>query len=471
MNQDDYSREISAQRPSNIARLLAGFVFLTVSVIYRLNAIFFISVFFITASAVWLYFVERKYSIIKKHENLWFFIASIDITTVSLFVYFTGAAYSPVIMGYIFMVTLSSTDLKRIRGRFSAAFSIFSFLVILILVTAGIIEYVNILSSSGEKPGIFASVIAFLLLLIACFSVNDMIYSIYYQYNEKNTALSSALDSVKKLKDQQDGDYFLTSLLLEPFYSEQKETGLISMEILMRQYKRFIFKGKEYDLGGDACLSDVIFVKGEKYFIFLNGDAMGKSMQGAGGAVVLCSVFRSITEHLRTSVNTAEFRPELWLLQSFGDLHKVFESFMGLMLASCIFGILEESSGELLFMNAEHPFLILYRDEKARFIESESSMNRKLGTLEMNSDPIVQRFHLVHGDILFLGSDGKDDLGLADPSGMRVVDSEETRILSVIESAKGDIQKTAELLFTFGAQVDDLSIMKIKYFNDASKSH
>ncbi|HNI99528.1 MAG TPA: SpoIIE family protein phosphatase, partial [Leptospiraceae bacterium] len=142
-----------------------------------------------------------------------------------------------------------------------------------------------------------------------------------------------------------------------------------------------------------------------------------------------------------------------------------------LMLASCIFGILEESSGELLFMNAEHPFLILYRDEKARFIESESSMNRKLGTLEMNSDPIVQRFHLVHGDILFLGSDGKDDLGLADPSGMRVVDSEETRILSVIESAKGDIQKTAELLFTFGAQVDDLSIMKIKYFNDASKSH
>lgn len=471
MTQNEYSREISSQRPSNIARLLSGFVFLSVSVIYRLNAIFAISVFFISASLIWLYFVERRYAVIKKYENLWFFIASIDITTVSLFVYFTGAAYSPVIMGYIFMVTLSSTDLKRIRGRFSAAFSIFSFSVILILVTGGIMDYVNILSSSGEKPGIFASVIAFLLLLIACFSVNDMIYSIYYQYNEKNNALSSALESVKKLKDQQDGDYFLTSLLLEPFYSEQKETGLIRLEILMRQYKRFIFKGKEYDLGGDVCLSDVITVKGERYFIFLNGDAMGKSVQGAGGAIVLCSVFRSITEHLRTSGNPDEFRPELWLLHSFSDLHKVFESFMGLMLASCIFGIIEESSGELLFMNAEHPFLILYRDEKARFIESDNSMNRKLGTPEMNGDPIVQRFHLVQEDILFLGSDGKDDLGMTDQSGVRLVDSEETRILSVIESAKGDIQKTAEILFSLGAQVDDLSIMKIKYSNDALRLH
>ncbi len=471
MTQNEYSKEISSQRPSNIARLLAGFVFLTVSVLYSLNAIFLISVAFITASLVWLYLVERKYSIIKKYENLWFLIASVDITTVSLFVYFTGAAYSPVIMGYIFMVTLSSTDLNRIRGKFSAVFSVFSFSVILIFVTAGIFDYVNILSSSGSKPGIFASVIAFLLLLIACFSVNDMIYSIYYQYNEKNNALSSALDSVKKLKDQQDGDYFLTSLLLEPFYAEQKETELIRLEIIMHQYKRFIFKGKEYDLGGDVCLSDVISVNGEKYFIFLNGDAMGKSVQGAGGAIVLCSVFRSLIEHLRTAGDWDEFSPKIWLLHSFSDLHKVFESFMGLMLASCLFGIIEESSGELFFMNAEHPALILYRDEKARFIDSEDLMNRKLGTSEMNENVFVQKFHLIQGDVLFLGSDGKDDLGFPDQSGGRVVDSEETRILSVLESSKGDLQKTVQTLFSEGAQVDDLSIIKIKYSSDVLKSH
>ena len=51
--------------------------------------------------------------------------------------------------------------------------------------------------------------------------------------------------------------------------------------------------------------------------VFLNADAMGKSMQGAGGALVAGAVFNSIIERTMLSPTVQNQYPERWLKNSF----------------------------------------------------------------------------------------------------------------------------------------------------------
>ena len=93
-------------------------------------------------------------------------------------------------------------------------------------------------------------------------------------------------------------------------------------------------------------------MKGKPHTVFLNADAMGKSMQGAGGILVLGSVFHSVIERTKLSPKEADVFPEHWLNYTFVELHRVFEVFDGSMLISLVMlggrsdGSTKISSGE-----------------------------------------------------------------------------------------------------------------------------
>lgn len=226
---------------------------------------------------------------------------------------------------------------------------------------------------------------------------------------ERTLELENSLEEVKKLKFQQDGDYFLTHLLLRPLGKNQVSSEFVSIDFFLKQKKRFEFKGKEYEIGGDLNIAHNVILQGKKFSVFVNSDAMGKSMQGAGGALVLGAVFQSIIERTYLSSNTYNQSPERWLKNAFIEMHKIFEGFDGSMLVSLVIGLIEEDTGFLYFINAEHPWLILYRDEKASFLENELSY-RKLGTKGLNSGIFIKTFRLLPGDTIISGSDGRDDL-------------------------------------------------------------
>ena len=56
--------------------------------------------------------------------------------------------------------------------------------------------------------------------------------------SKRTQELQSTLDTVNELKKQQDGDYFLTSLLLEPFVANKGSSSKANIEFLLIQKKK-----------------------------------------------------------------------------------------------------------------------------------------------------------------------------------------------------------------------------------------
>lgn len=281
----------------------------------------------------------------------------------------------------------------------------------------------------------------------------------------RTAELNNTLEQVRHLKLHQDGDYFLTNLLLRPLNANYVRSERATVEFFLRQKKNFEFKGASYDLGGDLCSAHVITIRGSEYVVFLNADAMGKSMQGAGGALVLGAVFYSIVERTRSVPAMQQLSPERWLKNAFLELDKVFESFDGSMLVSLVIGLLDTGTGLLYYVNAEHPWSILYREGAATFIERELYV-RKLG-MSADGRLSIRVFELKPGDSLICGSDGRDDIMLHAADGRARMNEDEDLILSAVRAADGDLRRMYEISAQRGEITDDYSLLKIRYYGDA----
>lgn len=283
---------------------------------------------------------------------------------------------------------------------------------------------------------------------------------------ERTKELEKSLREIESLKEKQDGDYFLTSLLIKPLNSNEiQDSKNIKVNFILKQYKNFKFKKWESEIGGDFCTAKKIQLRNKNYSFIVNADAMGKSIQGAGGSLILGSVLEAIVERTNYQEEVKELAPEKWLKYTFVELHKVFESLDGAMLISILMLLIDEESGFLYFMNAEHPDLILYRNSKAFFIKPKKYL-KKLGVYAeglLN----ISTFQLLPGDILLLGSDGKDDIVIGkNEDGSRKINFDETLFLKIIEEAKGELHSIYNNLKERGEFIDDLSIIRIEYTPD-----
>jgi HAMP domain-containing protein len=278
---------------------------------------------------------------------------------------------------------------------------------------------------------------------------------------QRTKELQSSLQEVQQLKTQQDGDYFLTSLLVKPLGKNSNTSKVVDIQFLVSQKKKFQFRKYSDEIGGDICISYSIQLKKKTYTVFINADAMGKSMQGAGGILILGSVFRSIVERTQLIPSIQDMFPEKWLKNAFIELHKVFESFDGSMLISLVMGSIEDETGLMYYINAEHPMSVLYRDGKACFIDDEV-MFRKLGTMGMDDTIYVKTFQFEKDDIVILGSDGRDDILLSN-NGTRVINEDETVFLRKVEEGMGDLNSIYQKLTELGELTDDLSLLRIEY--------
>lgn len=294
--------------------------------------------------------------------------------------------------------------------------------------------------------------------------VRELNENLELKVEQRTAELNQTLEQVRHLKHHQDGDYFLTTLLLRPLNANYVKSDRVSVEFFLRQKKDFEFKGTSYELGGDLCSAHMVPIRDSEYVVFLNADAMGKSMQGAGGALVLGAVFYSIIERTRSLPSMQQLAPERWLKNTFLELDKVFESFDGSMLVSLVLGLVDTQNGLLYYVNAEHPWSILYRDGNAAFIENELSL-RKLG-MSAEGRMSIRVFELKPGDELICGSDGRDDIMLHTSDGRPKMNEDEDLILSAVSEAKGDLKRTYDICSQRGEITDDYSLIKIHYYGD-----
>ncbi|MCE9500214.1 MAG: tetratricopeptide repeat protein, partial [Leptospira sp.] len=187
---------------------------------------------------------------------------------------------------------------------------------------------------------------------------------------------------------------------------------------------------------------------------------------GAGGALVLGVVFNAGIMRSRIAKNQKVY-PEVWIKERFLDLQNVFRSFDGSMYISVCMGLVENKSGMMYYINAEHPWTVLYRDGKASFIEEELSL-RKLGTPEIEDRFFVRMFQLMPGDIVITGSDGRDDIAaIEDDPNHETINTDENQFLYRIEEADADLEGIFKAIQSKGYLIDDLSLLKIIFNPEA----
>lgn len=276
--------------------------------------------------------------------------------------------------------------------------------------------------------------------------------------------LESALETVTTLKKQQDGDYYLTSLLIQPLAVNTAKAGSeVEISFYSEQKKKFEFKNRMFEIGGDINIAHTVQLNGIECSVILNADAMGKSIQGAGGALVLGAVFQSIMDRTRAKKENHNLFPERWMKETFIQLQKVFESFDGSMLVSIFLCVIENKNGTMYCVNAEHPQAVLYRNGTAGFLPFDKQF-RKLGTPDLNDKITFSTFALETGDIVILGSDGRDDIHLGTTTNAgREINEDEKLFLKSADNAKGDLQLLRNEIASHGELVDDLSMIRIAY--------
>lgn len=271
--------------------------------------------------------------------------------------------------------------------------------------------------------------------------------------------LSSSLEEIRSLKEQQDGDYFLITLLFQPFLSKNLKTSQAQIDIHRKQFKSFQFKNRTYELGGDVVLSETVSISGISYQALINADAMGKSLQGASGALVFCSIVKSFLQ-----TQDYEFRnPENWLFLLYRNLQAVFESFDGSMLVSGILSLYRMETGDLFFLNCEHPPIILVRNGKASYLH-EDAVLRKIGFPDPDSKVKVEHFRLQSEDVVLYGSDGREDLYFQnsfDSSRKQKVSSPDL-FFDLVQTEIPDLAELEMKIVQKAELSDDLSFLKIQ---------
>ena len=296
------------------------------------------------------------------------------------------------------------------------------------------------------------------------------------QVEARTIELSRSLQQVSALKEQQDGDYLLIARVLGPMTRAVLRSELIHVDSLVRQYKRFEYRKLTGELGGDLCMAGQVFLGGETYLAWLNADAMGKSVQGASGAIVLAVAFRAFLNWSadgRSSDVTPT--PAEWVLRFIEELRRIFRPFEGRMLASLAVGLLHETSGNMHCVNAGHPRPVLLRAGRAEYVlppgidpigaqEIPPDQKPESVSVATLTGPVVNEFTLRPGDIFIAGSDGRDDLRREHATGPpTTIDHDESRFLNIVEETHGNLEAIARKLMTTGQFTDDLSLLRLAY--------
>ncbi|TGN10570.1 AAA family ATPase [Leptospira ilyithenensis] len=329
----------------------------------------------------------------------------------------------------------------------------------------GIVYLENNLTTDAFTPDRI-EILKLLSSQIAVSIENSILYAnLEDKVKERTQDLNDALTEVRGLKEQQDGDYFLTSLLIEPLAQNHVASQAVYVDFLIEQKKKFQFKDWKSEIGGDLCVAANLELRDRKYTVVLNGDAMGKSIQGAGGALVLGSVFEAILKRGKDTAENRNLFPERWLKNAFIELHHTFTTFDGSMLVSIFLCLIDEETGFLYFMNAEHPRPVIYRDGHADFLP-HNLFYAKLGMLltkKRKKKMQISTYQLQKDDVMIIGSDGRDDLYLGTEDGYDKINEDEELFLRTVEEDQGNIRSIQESIKTNGQLIDDLSLIRVEF--------
>jgi hypothetical protein len=457
----------------------------------------YMGLFFVLPISVVMYLFETELSMKKILDRSIFKNVDIGLKEIPYFGYFrriltsiVAVAITPMtIMGYIIYSMVTGTLLVKdpvfhillLAGQSLASMLIVSYSVARSVkyglaknnqnledLGNGIFDHFSTRSSCdefGEQSALIGNISLKLKTMYE--EIKELNLGLEKKVEIRTSELNQSLQEVQVLKEKQDGDYFLTNLILRPLFKNFNKSKFVKTDFFVRQHKQFLFKKKTGELGGDICITGNLLFYGRPFTMIVNADAMGKSMQGAGGSIVFGTVMNDIMARSASKRKNLNMDPKDWMKETYESLHGIFLSFDGSMLISCAMGLLDEYNGKFYHFNAEHPRIVLFRDGIAEFLHDNNSELRKLGS------PIQVAFELEEcqlekGDILFFGSDGRDDLILGGEK--PTMNEDENLFLKVVADSKGNLENIYENLITLGEIMDDISIIRVEFNLDSEET-
>jgi hypothetical protein len=106
--------------------------------------------------------------------------------------------------------------------------------------------------------------------------VEELNESLERKVEERTNELQHTLKTVSDLKEIQDGDYFLISLLIEPLGGDYSTSDSVSIDYLISQKKKFHFKKWNSEIGGDLVVASSIQLGGKPYTVFFKWRCNGQ---------------------------------------------------------------------------------------------------------------------------------------------------------------------------------------------------
>lgn len=277
------------------------------------------------------------------------------------------------------------------------------------------------------------------------------------EYNNKLTKVHKKL---VKSKEKQDGDYYLTSLLTKPLMSTVDRYGALSIEEFLEQKKKYNFRSKKGEIGGDFNFCDKIKINGEEYLLVINADAMGKSIQGAAGSLILGVLLNALVYNSWRARENQFQDVEDWIKQAYELLQFNFTLFDGSMFISMVLSVFDEETGKMHFVNFEHPLSVLIRNNNIRFLQEETNCYKLGVSFNPHKEELpVQSFQLEDGDVIVFGSDGRDDI-VCNEKGMN---EDPRQFLEILKKDSSRLETIRSNLDECGKLTDDLSLIKVNY--------
>lgn len=273
---------------------------------------------------------------------------------------------------------------------------------------------------------------------------------------DRTSELENSLEKLRELQSSQDLDYYLTSLLLQPLAGVRLSDSRLRVDQFASQKKKFTYLRWNEQLGGDISIARSVEVQGKRMLAVANADAMGKSLQGAGGALVFGAVFEAFTSR------PSSLDQESWLRACYLELNRVFRSFSGYMMASAVIGLIDEASMTIQALNADHPGSVVFREGRAFLLEEVAAPRLGLGPSQ-DEQVHISRFAAQPGDVLVLASDGRDDLLVRNSQGDLTLNDDPALFLRTVEQARGDAETICRLLASGDRLTDDLSVISVHF--------
>ncbi len=273
---------------------------------------------------------------------------------------------------------------------------------------------------------------------------------LYQMYSLQEIKLS-------QLKNKRKADLYLIYQLFQPFQKFLIHSQNFRTYSIVHQFFQFEFKEEFFQIGGDFIYLKEIYLRNRKFLFFINADAMGKSLLGFGGIIVLSSVLSAILKRTETIKTEQKRYPDTWLKYISMDIQEVLGGFEGFMMISCVIGLIDEENGFTYFINFDHPKPLQIRSNK-EFNFLEYNNHNKLGFPSKIQTLQINRTYLQNQESFVAYSDGCIEIEMNEK-----INENETLIIELLSKTSEDLSDFLSNLQKKGIIKDDISLLKIVY--------